>query len=193
MDSKMIAALPWLLEIAKKKEFPDSVFAVESMADVMWNIARENGSDDPESCEAVTAQCNLLGASYEEILNLYIHTVSTELNTRFEKGKDSIEDLFFGLCMIAATKLDDTGSEVIHVEWSMWDGYDPTDLIRLPTDRFALIPDIPYTIFSQIVNIYGRSGMYLDTLLGEVAFRMKQIFERDRDKFVIRRLSELQL
>lgn len=193
MDDKLVAALPWLLEIAKRKEFPDSVFAVESMAEIMWDIARENGSDDPESSEAVAAQCNLLGVSYEEILNLYIQTLSTELNTRFEKGKDSVADLFYGLAMIAATELNDTDSEVIHVEWSMWDSYDPTDMVRFPIERFSLLPDIPYTILNQITKSYSSSKFDLDTLLSEVAFRMKQIFERDRDKFVIRRLSALQL
>lgn len=193
MDDKLVAALPWLLEIAKRKEFPDSVFAVESMAEIMWDIARENGSDDPESSEAVTVQCNLLGVSYEEILNLYIQTLSTELNTRFEKGKDSVADLIYGLAMIAATELNDTDSEVIHVEWSMWEGYDPSDLVKLPDERLPFLPDIPYVIFSQLVNAYCRAGMSLDSLLSEIPFRMKQIFERDRDKFVILRLSALQL
>lgn len=193
MDSEQVVALPQLLEIARRQEFPDSVFAVETMTDVMWNIARENGNDDPESSPAVIAKCSELGISYEEILGYSTQTLSTELNSLIKKGKDSVKDLIYGLTMTAAAYLNDTTSEVIYVEWSMWEGYDPADMVRLPNDRFSLMPNIPYTIFSQLIDHYSKSGMKLDTLLGEIAFRMKQIFERDRDKFVIRRLSEAQL
>jgi hypothetical protein len=190
MGTKLIAALPWLVEIAKKKEFPDSVFAVESIADIFWGIAKDNNSDDPESCDVVTAQCEELGMSYSDILELSTQTLSTELNSRIEKGKDFVGDLVYGLAMIAATELNDTNSEVIYVDWSMWEGYDPADMVRLPDERLHLLPDIPYAIFSQLVNAYSRNaGMSLDSLLSEVPFRMKQIFERDKDKFVIQKLT----
>lgn len=191
MDDRLVAALPWLLEIAKKKEFPDSVFAVETMADVMWDIARENGSDDPESSVVVHNKCNQLGTSYEEILGFSTQTLSTELNTRIAKGRDFVGDLIYALTMIAAVRLNDTASNVIYVEWSMWEGYDPSDLVRLSDERLPLMPDIPYVIFSQLVNAYCRAGMSLDSLLSEIAFRMKQIFERDRDKFVIQKLTTI--
>jgi len=189
VDEKLVAALPILLEIAKKKEFPDSVFAVESIASVFWEIAVVDGFSEPESSAVVVEHCEKLGLTYDQILDLSTETLRNELNQKITEGMNRVQYLVYALCMIAANKLNNTDSEVIYVEWSFWDDYDPNDMVRIPYDRCFFLQEIPYPILNSLMSQYRLMGFDLDKLLSEIEFRMKQIFDRDRDKFVIQKLT----
>ncbi len=189
MDERLVAALPWLLEIAKKDEFPESVFAAESIIDVLYQIAEANGDSDPETSQPVLEKLTELGVNYEHILRLHTKPLRDQLNTRLENADKSLQDLWFALCMITAPGLAARNEEVICAEWSFWIDHNPADMVEFPAERFALMPSIPYPILNLLLTHYGPGAFNLDKLFEEVEYQLKVTFARYRDLFVIQKLT----
>lgn len=189
MDDRLAAALPWLLEIAKKKEFPDSVFAVEAITDVLWDMATASGDSDPESSDTALQACTKLGMSYEEILNLQTDTLKEELNSRLANAKSSLQDLWFALCMVTANKLAEPRVNVIDVDWSLWEQHNPSDMVQFPYARSPLMQSVPYPILNLLLVHYGPGAFDLDKLFAEVEHQLKTTFTHHREMFVMQKLT----
>lgn len=191
MQNTLVATLPWFIAIAKKQEFPDSVFAVETITDILWQIASENGDVDPAQSVVVSAHCEIHGFTYEQILDLSTQTLKKELNLRLSDEKQSVQDILFALCMVYADKLNQSDSEVIYVDWFFWNDFSSFDMVQFPADRVHFLTEIPYPILNRLVQhfLHLRSNFDLANLISEIEFRMKQIYETYEDKFVVQRLG----